>query len=70
VIRVNAYNRGLRAGYDFGAGLSADVKKAYLRSIRKSAGVGAPKNWTRRDEQISYVIELAAAALRHLLKRE
>jgi hypothetical protein len=71
VIRVNAYNRGLRAGYDFAATLSADEKKAYLSRIRKFGGIRVPKNWNRnRDAQISYVIELAAAALRSFLKRE
>ena len=69
VIRVNAYNRGLRAGYDFAATLSADVKKAYLRQIRKFGGIRVPKNWNR-DAQISYVIDLAAAAVRSFLKRE
>ena len=70
VIRVNAYNRGLRAGYDFAATLSADEKKAYLSRIRKFGGIRVPKNWNRnRDAQISYVIELAAAALRSFLKR-
>jgi hypothetical protein len=69
VIRVNAYNRGLRAGYEFGAGLSVDVKKAYLRDIRKFGGVRVPLNWTR-DDQVTYVIELAAAAVRSFLKRE
>jgi hypothetical protein len=71
VIRVNAYNRGLRAGYDFAATLSADEKKAYLSHIRKFGGIRVPKNWNRnRDAQISYVIELAAAAVRSFLKRE
>jgi len=69
VIRVNAYNRGLRAGYDFAATLSADEKKAYLRQIRKFGGIRVPKSWSR-DDQISYVIALAAAALRSFLKRE
>jgi Domain of unknown function (DUF4157) len=71
VIRVNAYNRGLRAGYDFAARLSVDEKKAYLSNIRKFGGIRVPKNWNRnRDAQISYVIELAAAAVRSFLKRE
>jgi hypothetical protein len=69
VIRVNAYNHGLRAGYVYGAGLSADAKKAYLRDIHKFAGIRAPKSWSRQN-QIDYVIELAAAALGNFLKRE
>jgi hypothetical protein len=68
VIRVNAYNRGLRTGYDFAATLSAAEKKAYLRQIRKFGGIRVPKNWNR-ETQISYVIDLAAAALRSFLKR-
>ena len=69
VIRVNAYNAGLRAGYFAGAGLPADQKKAYLRAIRKFAGRRDSTTWSRAD-QISYVIELGAVARLHILKPE
>jgi hypothetical protein len=68
-IRVNAYNRGLRAGYFAGAGLAADQKKAYLSAIRKFTGRRATTSWSREDQK-SYVIELAAVARTHFLKPE
>jgi Domain of unknown function (DUF4157) len=69
VIRVNAYNRGLKAGYVTGAALPADAKKAYLREIRKFTGPRGSTIWSR-EEQISYVIQLAAVARLHFLKPE
>jgi hypothetical protein len=64
VIRVNAYNGGLKAGYVAAAALSDSAKKTYLSKIRKMARSAQAGNWDRND-QISYVIELATAGLRY-----
>jgi hypothetical protein len=66
-IRVNSYHTGLKAGYLAGTVLPDDAKKAYIRKIRQAGDIHAPKEWSRdedlaRNQQISYVIELAAAA--------
>jgi hypothetical protein len=66
-IRVNAYHTGLKAGYLAGTVLPDDAKKAYIRKIRQGGDIRAPKEWSRdedlaRNQQISYVIDLAAAA--------
>jgi hypothetical protein len=63
-IRVVAYNLGLEAGYALADGLSDDAKKKYLSAIRKRAHEPMPEHWGR-NEQISYVIALATAALRY-----
>ena len=49
--------------------LSAEVKKEYIKKIRSAGNVQAPKQWseeeyTARNQQISYVIDLAATALK------
>lgn len=67
VIRVEAYNRGLKAGYLAGRVMPDDGKKVYLNRLRLLAGVSIPVNWTRVT-QIAYVIELAGKARIHLLK--
>ena len=64
VIRVKAYNAGLKAGYLAAVALPPAAKKAYLSRIRKLAHGAQAGNWTRND-QVSYVIELAAAGLVH-----
>jgi len=68
-IKANAYNGGMRAGFEAGSKLSPDMKKAYLREIRKFAGPWGTTSWSRLD-QISYVIELGAIALAHFLRPE
>jgi hypothetical protein len=68
-IKANAYNGGLRAGFEAGSKLSPDMKKAYLREIRKLAGRRGTTSWSRLD-QISYVIDLAAVARVHFLRPE
>lgn len=52
---------GLKAGYALGSTLPPADKANFLKQIRKVGNVRSPDNWRRRD-QISYVIELAAAA--------
>jgi hypothetical protein len=75
-IRVNAYHEGLKKGFLAGLALPADAKKEYSRKIRRAGHVHGPKEWSRNDDearlqQISYVIEMAGAALRYqILKTE
>ena len=60
---ANARNEGLRNGYIHASILPDDVKKkilAHLKSLSPSTHAGS---WSR-NEQISYVIELAAAGRR------
>jgi len=63
VIRVNAYNTSLKAGYVTGGRLAPDQKRAYLTTLRKLAGHPSAGAWTQRD-QINFVIDLASAGLR------
>lgn len=60
VIRVGAYNRGLFGGYAFGRAFPPDLKSSFLSKIRELTPRTQVGGWTQR-EQISYVIELAAA---------
>ncbi len=75
-IRVNSYHDGLKKGYLAGLVLPDDAKKTYSKKIRKAGGVSGPKEWSRngdvaRNQQVSYVIEMAVAALRHqIIKAE
>jgi hypothetical protein len=69
-IRVNAYHGGLKAGWAAAAALDPAARKAYLSKMRKLGGVQGPKAWSTnrdvaRNEQISYVIALAAAGRRY-----
>lgn len=68
-IRVNAYHRGLKSGFLAGTALPAEARKEYVRKIRTAGNVHGPKEWNgdedvARNQQISYVIELATTALR------
>ena len=68
-IRVNAYHRGLKSGFLAGAALPAEAKKEYVSKIRSAGNVHSPKEWNSdedvaRNQQISYVIDLATTALR------
>ncbi len=68
-IRVTSYHKGLKSGFLAGTALSDEAKKEYIKKIRSAGNVHAPKEWSRdddtaRNQQISYVIELAGAALR------
>jgi hypothetical protein len=70
VIRVNSYHGGLKAGWAAGSALDGDARKAYLRKLRTLGSVHGPKAWSTnrnvaRNEQISYVIALAAAGRRY-----
>jgi hypothetical protein len=58
-MRVAYYNLGLRLGYHHAATLTPEARAAYLKAARKDSGATAG-DWDRND-QISYVIALAAA---------
>ena len=71
-IRVNSYHGGLMRGFLAGRVLPDDVKKEIVKKLREAGNVSAPKDWSRnsdiaRNQQISYVIELAGAGRRHRL---
>ncbi len=56
-------------GFLAGTALSDDVKKEYVKKIRSGGNVHAPKQWSgdddvARNQQISYVIDLATSALK------
>lgn len=59
--RANSYNAGLKAGFTHARLYEDKARKAALDGIRKLAHNSAPGVWDR-NTQISYVIELAAAA--------
>ena len=44
-IKANAYNGGMRAGFEAASKLSPDMKKAYLREVPKLAGPRGTTNW-------------------------
>lgn len=75
-IRVNSYHEGLKTGYLAGRALSDQMRKEYRRKIRQAGKIKGPKEWsangdTARNQQISYVIEMAGAALRYqIIKAE
>ena len=69
-IRVNSYHAGLKTGFLAGMVLPEDGKKAYRAKIRRAGNVTGPKEWSRdddvaRNQQVSYVIEMAAAGRRY-----
>jgi hypothetical protein len=73
-IRVNSYHSGLKSGYLAGMVLPADGKKAYSKKIRGAGNIHGPSEWSRNDDearnqQISYVIEMAGAAMRYQIIR-
>lgn len=66
VIEMNAYNRGLVAGYTLAGTATDDEKKSFVFEIRKFTGhvdVGA---WGDREKR-DYVIEYAAKLRLHFL---
>lgn len=68
-IRVTSYHNGLKSGFLAGTVMSDEAKKEYVKKIRTAGNVKAVKQWSEneyeaRNQQISYVIELAGAALR------
>jgi len=69
-IRVNSYHAGLKTGFLAGMVLPEDGKKAYRAKIRRAGNVTGPKEWSRdddvaRNQQVSYVIDMAAAGRRY-----
>ncbi len=74
VIRVRAYHGGVKSGYGTGTAMPPNAKKAYRIKLRSLAGRRDSGPWSRnsdeaRLQQISYVIELAAAGVRGGLLR-
>jgi|SRR5579864_8775357 len=63
VIAMNARNRGLAAGWTAAKALPIAAQKLYLTRLRLAAGHPSPGRWTRND-QISFVIEIAMAGLK------
>jgi hypothetical protein len=58
-LRTLHYNLGLSLGYHHAATLTPEARHAYLKTARKDSGAKAG-DWDRND-QVSYVIALAAA---------
>jgi len=75
-IRVNSYHAGLKSGFLAGVTMPAEAKKATSKAIRRAGNVSGPKEWSRdsdvaRNQQVSYIIEMAAAARRYnIIKAE
>jgi hypothetical protein len=67
VIRVKNYNLGLLGGYAAGRAMPKDRQKSLVSDLRKAAGQPSKGSWTRND-QISFVIPLAAAFSKRLMK--
>ena len=67
-IAANARNEGLRAGYVHACGLNEVGRKAILSRLRSLSPSTKAGHWDRLD-QISYVIDLAAAGRRHNIFR-
>ncbi len=66
--RANSYNAGLKAGFTHARLFNANARKMTLSAIKKLAPNSAPDVWNR-NTQISYVIELAVAAVKNNLFR-
>ena len=62
VVRVNAYNRGLRAGFFFATPLPESMRKTIVRSLLKVFNTRAG-DWSE-SAKLTYVIELASALKR------
>ncbi len=60
VIRVKAYNASLRSAFMLGTVLPDAENRVFVSGLRKIAGHPSSGAWTRND-QISFVISLAAA---------
>ncbi|MCO6510238.1 MAG: hypothetical protein J5I65_05535 [Aridibacter famidurans] len=68
-IRVKYYHEGLKLGFLAGVVVPADVRKQLVSALRKAGNISAPKEWSAnsdvaRNQQIDYVIEMAAAGIR------
>ena len=70
VIRVRSYHGGLKTGFGAGSALPTGVKRAYRAKLRSLAGRRDSGPWsadrdTARNQQVTYVIDLASAAMRN-----
>ncbi len=72
--RVDSYMEGLSTGFIAGQAMPLEGKKAYLKKMRKIAGIPTPtaEEWRgNRRVQQDYVITLATLAMMHgLIKSE
>lgn len=59
----NAYNEGLRAGYVHASSIDKEARGGLLAKLKAQSPFSSPGHWTRND-QISYVAELAGAGRR------
>ena len=66
-LRVKNYNLGLIGGFVAGRAVPKDRRKSLVSDLRKAAGHPATGSWTRND-QISFVIPLAAAFGKRLMR--
>jgi hypothetical protein len=69
-IRVNSYHAALKSGFLAGMVLPEASKKAYRQKIRSAGNIKGPTEWSRdgdvaRNQQVSYVIDMAAAGRRY-----
>ncbi len=75
-IRVKSYHEGLKKGFLAGTALPVEARKEYSKKMRRAGNVHGPKEWSddedaARNQQISYVIDMAASARRfHIIKPE
>ena len=66
MMKVNAHNRGLVAGYTFANTATPDEKKAFVFELRRFVTGVSPGNWSDR-EKVNYVVEYAAKLRLHYL---
>jgi hypothetical protein len=66
VMKVNAHNRGLVAGYTFANTATPDEKRAFVFELRRFATGVSPGDWTDRDK-VDYVVAYAAKLRLHYL---
>lgn len=65
MIRVNAFNRGLRVGFAAGTAYPPELKKSFRIVLRKAAGLHGGGAWSNdqdeaRLQQVDYVIRLSS----------
>jgi Putative peptidoglycan binding domain len=66
VMKVNAYNKGLVAGYALAHTATEDEKRAFVFEIRRFAPGVSPGDWGDREKR-DYVVEYAAKLRLHYL---
>lgn len=66
-MRVKNYNLGLIGGFVAGRAVPKDQRQSVVSALRKAAGSPSKGSWSRND-QISFVIPLAAAFRKRLMQ--